>query len=142
MTPEPAEALRAARQTLAEVVLPAVTDDFAREQARAALRVLSLLEATIERSYPLEVEEHDDVARFLASFSAGAGRGSALAERAAKLAAEAMERRPLPTYRELRDCTTKMKALVGEIAAAGMGGAALRGLAARQVERERIWSKP
>jgi hypothetical protein len=35
-----------------------------------------------------------------------------------------------------------MKALVGEIAAAGLGGAALRGLAARQVERERIWTSP
>ena len=140
MTPEPTEALRAARQTIADVVLPAVADEFAREQAHAALRILSLLEATIERSYPLEVEEHDDVARFLGSFAASGGRGSELGTRAAALAAEATERRPLPTFRELREASKRMKALVGEIAAAGLGGAALRGLAARQVERERMWT--
>ncbi len=142
MTPEPAEALRAARRTLADVVLPAITDDFAREQAQAALRLLAMLEGTIERIYPLEVEEHDDVARFLASFSAGAGRDTELGARAATLAEEATARRALPTYRELRTHGAHMRALVAEIAAAGLGGEALRGLAARQVERDRIWSKP
>ena len=140
MTPEPAEALRAARQTLADVVMPAVTDAFAREQGAAALRILALLESTIERSYPLEIEEHDDVARFLSSFAVATGRGTDLGARAATLADEAAALRPLPSFRELREGTVKMKALVGEIAAAGLGGETLRGLAARQVERERIWT--
>jgi hypothetical protein len=65
MTPEPRDLLRGARATLAQVVLPALSDPFAIEQAKTVLRVLVHLDAVIDDAHALEWEEARDLAELL-----------------------------------------------------------------------------
>jgi hypothetical protein len=129
VTPEPRDLLRAARATLAEVVLPALTDAFAVEQAGVVLRVLVHLEAVIDDAYALEWEEARDLAELLAQ-PAPTPAGA-----------------PPPSYRALRDANVARKReLVERIRAASAAGtelgAPLAEYVRRQTERERRWSRP
>ncbi len=69
MTPEPTDLLRGARRTLEDIVLPALIDRFAIEQAKTVLRVLAHLEAVVDDAYPLESAEARDLEAFLATAS-------------------------------------------------------------------------
>ncbi|MGH2901962.1 MAG: hypothetical protein ACRDMZ_25025, partial [Solirubrobacteraceae bacterium] len=96
MTPEPRDLLRGARATLAEVVLPALSDPFAIEQAKTVLRVLVHLDAVIDDAYALEWEEARDLAALLG-------------ERAS-----ADESAPPESYRGLRNANVERKRRVAE----------------------------
>jgi hypothetical protein len=129
MTPEPTYLLRGARRTLEDVVLPAIDDPFAIEQAKTIARVLMHLEAVIDVAYPLEAAEADDLCRFLGE------AGAPPAE--------------LPSYRELRDGNVarkrRLSGVVRELASGTDGAdrrAALDELLRRQLERERRWTRP
>jgi hypothetical protein len=125
MTPEPSDLLRGARRTLEDVVLPALTDAFAIEQAKTVLRVLTHLEAVIDEAYPLEAAEAADLCAFLGDSNPG-----------------------LAAYRELRDGNVKRKArlsaVVHELAHAPNDERrhALDALLGRQLDRERRWTRP
>jgi len=126
MTPEPTDLLRGARRTLEDVVLPALSDAFAIEQAKTVLRVLAHLEAVVDEAYPLEAAEAADLCAFLGDTTPGT-----------------------PSYRELRDGNVNRKrrlaAVVRELAQAPTTDerrAALEALLCRQVERERRWTRP
>jgi len=130
VTPEPTDLLRGARRTLADVVLPALTDPFAIEQLKTVLRVIDHLEAVIDDAYPLEAAEAEDLRRFLA--------GETLTPQGS-----------LPSFRELRDANVRSKRLVSEaIRTMRRGSAAtstqtdLEGLVRRQLDRERRWTSP
>jgi hypothetical protein len=125
MTPEPTDLLRGARRTLEDVVLPALTDPFAIEQAKTVLRVLTHLEAVVDEAYPLEAAEAADLCGFLGEGEPGRA-----------------------SYRELRDGNVKRKArlsaVVRELALAPNDEKrlALDALLGRQLERERRWTRP
>ena len=130
MTPEPTDLLRGARRTLADVVLPALTDAFAIEQLKTVLRVIDHLEAVIDDAYPLEAAEAEDLRRFLA--------GETLAPHDS-----------LPSFRELRDANVGRKRLVSEViramrrdSAVTSTQTALEHLVRRQLDRERRWTSP
>lgn len=133
MTPEPTDLLRGARRTLEDVVLPALSDPFAIEQAKVVLRVLTHLEAVIDEAYPIEAAEAEDLRRFLGE----------PADRATL---------DLPSYRSLRDANVRRKeqltGLIRSLARAPRDAAAtalrtaLDDLVARQLERERRWTNP
>lgn len=123
MTPEPRDLLRGARATLAEVVLPALSDPFAIEQARTVLRVLVHLEAVVDDAYTLEWQEACDL--------------SALLEEQTPATAEP------ETYRELRDANVARKRRVVELIRGGdAGNPAVAAYVQRQSERERRWTSP
>jgi hypothetical protein len=127
MTPEPRDLLRGARATLAEVVLPALADPFAIEQAKTVLRVLVHLDAVIDDAYALEWEEARDLAALLGE--------AALASSSA----------PPASYRDLRDANVERKRRVAErirAAADASPDAALAEYIARQSQRERRWTSP
>jgi len=136
VTPEPTDLLRGARRTLEEIVLPALSDPFAIEQAKTVLRVLAHLEAVVDDAYPLEWAEARDLEAFLAAASGG-------------LRTPAPEPALLPSYRELRDDNVRSKERV-----AGLVRGALRdrkdpalldafeALVRGQLERERRWTNP
>jgi hypothetical protein len=154
MTPEPADLLRGARRTLAEVVLPALRDRFATEQLKTVLGLLAHLEAVVDEAYPLESAEAEDLRRFLGA--AARSDDPALAPLRGALAAEAAEPAAedgLPSYRALREKNVRCKALVtGVIRALGLPAGfpterraieeALDGLVRRQLARERRWTRP
>jgi hypothetical protein len=132
MTPEPTDLIRGARRTLEDVVLPAIADPFAIEQAKTVVRVLVHLEAVIDEAYPLEAAEADDLRRFL-----GDPSGSASS---------------LEPYRELRDGNVERKArlsaILRELMQAAPSAATearrrdLDELLRRQLARERRWTRP
>jgi hypothetical protein len=127
MTPEPRDLLRGARATLAEVVLPALSDPFAIEQARTVLRVLVHLDAVIDDAYALEWEEARDLADLLGEPSSPSSAPA--------------------SYRALRDANVERKRRVVErIRAAASTGAApdakLAEYVHRQSQRERRWTSP
>jgi hypothetical protein len=132
MTPEPTDLLRGARRTLEDVVLPAIADSFAIEQAKTVVRVLVHLEAVIDEAYPLEAAEAHDLRRFLGDPSAWASA--------------------LEPYRELRDGNVERKArlsaIVRDLMRAAPGAATearrreLDALLRRQLARERRWTRP
>ena len=133
MTPEPTDLLRGARRTIEDVVLPALHDPFAIEQAKTVLRVLVQLEAVIDEAYPLEAAEAEDLHRFLG---------------------EPDEALPaaLPSYRELRERNVLRKRQVSDVIRALSQSpkdpqaqarrAALDDLVRRQLDRERRWTRP
>jgi len=128
MTPEPRDLLRGARATLAEVVLPALSDPFAIEQAKTVVRVLVHLDAVIDDAYALEWEEARDLA--------------ALLDEPASTLANAPA-----SYRALRDANVERKRRVAErIRAASAAGAApdaaLADYVRRQSQRDRRWTSP
>jgi len=125
MTPEPNDLLRGARRTLEDVVLPALTDAFAIEQAKTVLRVLAHLEAVIDEAFPLEAAEAADLCSFLGDANPGQA-----------------------SYRELRDGNVKRKARLSAVVRALAQAPnderrrALDALLGRQLERERRWTRP
>lgn len=122
MTPEPRDLLRGARATLEEVVLPALTDGFAIEQARTVLRVLVHLDAVIDDAYALESEEARDLAALLGEPVAGDAP---------------------PSYRALREANVARKRRVVErIRAAAQDDPGIAAYVRRQTERERRWTSP
>jgi len=143
MTPEPKDFLRGARKTLADVVLPALTDPFAIEQLKTVLRILDHLEAVIDEAYPLEAAEARDLGRFLAAVAASSDPAlSSLVEADATAAGD-------PSFRELRDGNVRRKRMIGEVVRALRRGranatieTALDELARNQLERERRWTSP
>jgi hypothetical protein len=157
VTPEPTDLLRGARRTLADVVLPALTDPFAIEQLKTVLRVIDHLEAVIDEAYPLEAAEAEDLRGFLAAVAQSSDptlstlRDASLAGSTATIS----EPRPtgahasLPSFRELRDANVRRKRLVSEVIRAMRRGSAatstqtdLEGLVRRQLDRERRWTNP
>ncbi len=129
MTPEPRDLLRGARATLSEVVLPALSDPFAIEQARTVLRVLVHLDAVIDDAYALEWDEARDLATLLGDADA-------------TLSGDAP-----PSYRVLREANVARKqrvvARIREAAAADAApDEALLAYVERQTERERRWTRP
>jgi hypothetical protein len=132
MTPEPTDLIRGARRTLEDVVLPALVDPFAIEQAKTVVRVLVHLEAVIDEAYPLEAAEAEDLRRFLGDPSEP-------------------PRKP-GSYRELRDGNVlrkaRLSAVVRELVHAAAGPATearrrdLEELCRRQLDRERRWTRP
>jgi hypothetical protein len=132
VTPEPTDLIRGARRTLEDVVLPALADPFAIEQAKTVGRVLVHLEAVIDEAYPLEAGEAEDLRQFLGDPSG----------------CEA----PLEPYRELRDGNVERKArlsaIVRELTRAAPSAATearrreLDALLGRQLARERRWTRP
>lgn len=153
MTPEPTDLLRGARRTLADLVLPALTDPFAIEQLRTVLGLLAHLEAVIDEAYPLEAAEAEDLRRFLAE--AARSDDAALSPLRASVAEEASEPLAaggLPSYRALREGNVQRKRRVTEIIRA-LGReargparkrpieAALDELVRRQLGRERLWTR-
>jgi hypothetical protein len=132
MTPEPTDLVRGARRTIEDVVLPALDDPFAIEQAKTVVRVLVHLEAVIDEAYPLEAAEAEDLRQFLGD--AGERIGT------------------LPSYRDLRDGNVKRKASLSAVvrdlmrapndAAADARRRALDDLMRRQLARERRWTRP
>jgi len=150
VTPEPTDLLRGARRTLADVVLPALTDPFAIEQLKTVLRVIDHLEAVIDDAYPLEAAEAEDLREFLAKVAHSSDptlstvRGSAMSA-----ATTVASQGSLPSFRELRDANVRCKRLVSEVIRAMRRGSAasstqtdLEGLVRRQLERERRWTSP
>lgn len=136
MTPEPADLLRGARRTLEDIVLPALADRFAIEQAKTVLRVLAHLEAVVDEAYPLEWAEARDLEAFLAAASGDVARTAA-------------QPTDLPSYRELRDQNVRRKERVAEFVRGKLrerNGTMLQnafeGLVRGQLERERRWSQP
>jgi hypothetical protein len=136
VTPEPTDLLRGARRTLEEIVLPALSDPFAIEQAKTVLRVLAHLEAVVDEAYPLEWAEAHDLEAFL-----GVARGDPKRP--------APEPAPLPSFRELRDDNVRRKERVAD----SVGGPlrernntalldAFERLVRSQLERERRWTNP
>jgi hypothetical protein len=153
MTPEPADLLRGARRTLAEVVLPALRDPFAAEQLKTVLGLIAHLEAVVDDAYPLEAAEGEDLRRFLGE--AARSVDPALSPLRGVLAAEAAEppaASDLPSYRALREGNVRRKALVTDVIRALRGHAGfaenraveegLDGLGRRQLARERRWTRP
>ena len=132
MTPEPTDLVRGARRTLEDVVLPALADPFAIEQAKTVVRVLVHLEAVIDEAYPLEAAEAEDLRRFLGEVGEVGGT--------------------LASYRELREGNVRRKArvsaVVRELAGTAAGAASdarrreLDELCRRQLARERRWTRP
>jgi hypothetical protein len=132
VTPEPTDLIRGARRTLEDVVLPALADPFAIEQAKTVVRVLVHLEAVVDEAYPLEAAEAEDLGRFLGEPIEAAGA--------------------LASYRTLRDGNVRRKArlaaVVRELMRAAASPAAevrrreLDELCRRQLERERRWTRP
>ena len=150
MTPEPTDLLRGARRTLADVVLPALTDPFAIEQLKTVLRVIDHLEAVIDDAYPLEAAEAEDLREFLAKVAHSSDptlstvRGSAMSA-----ATTVASQGSLPSFRELRDANVRCKRLVSEVIRAMRRGSAasstqtdLESLVRRQLDRERRWTSP
>ena len=136
MTPEPTDLLRGARRTLEEIVLPALTDPFAIEQAKTVLRVLAHLEAVVDDAYPLEWAEARDLEAFLAVANGYAKEPES-------------QTTPMPSYRELRDDNARKKERVAELVRGPLrsrGNDALLGafeaLVRGQLERERRWTSP
>jgi hypothetical protein len=128
--------LRGARRTLEEIVLPALADPFAIEQAKTVLRVLAHLEAVVDDAYPLEWAEARDLEVFLA-----VARGNAKEPES--------ETTPLPSYRELRDDNVRRKVRVAELVRGPLRDRnnsllldAFEGLVRAQLERERRWTSP
>jgi hypothetical protein len=128
--------VRGARRTLEEIVLPALADQFAIEQAKTVLRVLAHLEAVVDEAYPLEWAEARDLEAFLAVASGQA--------RAAE-----SEQASLPSYRELRDGNVRRKDRVADVVRGALrerkDAALLRAFEALvrgQLERERRWTNP
>jgi hypothetical protein len=121
--------LRGARATLAEVILPALSDPFAIEQAKTVIRVLLHLDAVIDDAFTLEWEEARDLAALVGEIPpelAGAQPAS---------------------YRALREANVARKQRVAERiradAAAGHApDAALLEYVDRQTDRERRWTSP
>jgi hypothetical protein len=129
VTPEPRDLLRGARATLAEVILPALSDPFAIEQAKTVVRVLLHLDAVIDDAFALEWEEARDLAALL---------GEASPE---------LEGAQPAGYRALREANIERKRRVAERihadAAAGHAPAAnLLEYIDRQTERDRRWTSP
>ncbi len=136
MTPEPCDLLRGARRTLEEIVLPALADRFAIEQAKTVLRVLAHLEAVVDDAYPLEWAEARDLEAFLAIAHGDPAN-------------KAPEPAALPSYRELRDDNVRRKERVAELVRGPLRerkSTALQGafeaLVRGQLERERRWTNP
>jgi hypothetical protein len=136
VTPEPTDLLRGARRTLEEIVLPALSDRFAIEQAKTVLRVLAHLEAVVDDAYPLEWAEARDLEAFLAATSGNP-------------AGPAPETTPLPSYRELRDDNVRRKERVAELVRGPLRERentapldAFEALVRSQLERERRWTNP
>jgi hypothetical protein len=136
VTPEPTDLLRGARRTLEEIVLPALDDPFAIEQAKTVLRVLAHLEAVVDDAYPLEWAEARDLQAFLAAAS-----GEPMAA--------ASEPASLHSYRELRDGNVRRKERVADVVRGslrqGNDAKLLRTfdtLVRGQLERERRWTSP
>lgn len=136
MTPEPTDLLRGARRTLEEIVLPALTDRFAIEQAKTVLRVLTHLEAVVDDAYPLEWAEARDLEAFL---SAASGRPTTAVSEPASL----------PSYRALRDDNVRSKERVAELVRGRLRErkdtallGAFEALVRDQLERERRWTSP
>lgn len=128
MTPEPRDLLRGARATLAEIVLPALSDPFAIEQAKTVLRVLVHLDAVVDDAYALEWEEARDLAELLGEPASGPASVPA-------------------SYRELRDANVGRKRRVAEriretSAAGSPPDAALADYVRRQSQRDRRWTSP
>ena len=136
MTPEPTDLLRGARRTLEEIVLPALSDPFAIEQAKTVLRVLAHLEAVVDDAYPLEWAEARDLEAFLAAAS---GDATTAASQPASL----------PSYRELRDDNVRRKERVADLVRGSLRQSndakllrAFDALVRDQLERERRWTNP
>ena len=136
MTPEPTDLLRGARRTLEEIVLPALSDPFAIEQAKTVLRVLAHLEAVVDEAYPLEWEEARDLEAFL-DVAHGDAKGAE------------SETTSLPSYRELRDDNVRRKERVAELVRGPLRERrntalldAFEALVRGQLERERRWTSP
>jgi hypothetical protein len=136
MTPEPTDLLRGARRTLEEIVLPALADRFAIEQAKIVLRVLAHLEAVVDDAYPLEWAEARDLETFLAAASGDP-------------AGPSLETAPLPSFRELRDDNVRRKERVAELVRSALRErndrkllGAFEALVRAQLERERRWTSP
>jgi hypothetical protein len=145
VTPEPKDLLRGASRTLADVVLPALSDPFAIEQVKTVLRVLAHLEAVVDEAYPLEAAEAADLQRFLREVARSTDRALASLGSDDPLPAPT----PLPPYRELRDANVRRKRNVTEVIRALARGAsdpkiqaALDDLTRRQLGRERRWTNP
>lgn len=124
MTPESTDYIRGARRTLEQIVLPALEDAFAIEQARTILRILEHLEGVVDDAYPMEWEEARDLAALL---------GEAMPE---------VVEGGLPPFRELRADNVRRKAAVADLIRGGESGEALTGLLRRQVDRDRRWTNP
>ncbi|MET0154057.1 MAG: hypothetical protein ABW298_15805 [Candidatus Binatia bacterium] len=136
MTPEPCDLLRGARRTLEEIVLPALADRFAIEQAKTVLRVLAHLEAVVDDAYPLEWAEARDLEAFLAAANGNADRS-------------APEPTALPSYRQLRDDNVRSKERVADLVRGPLRARndpalleAFEALVRDQLERERRWTSP
>src|SRR2546423_218704 len=97
MTPEPTDLLRGARRTLADVVLPALTDPFAIEQLKTVLRVIDHLEAVIDDAYPLEAAEAEDLRVFLAGIASSSDPTLATVREAIMAGSTATTSEPRPT---------------------------------------------
>jgi hypothetical protein len=145
MTPEPTDLLRGARRTIEEIVLPALSDPFAIEQANGVLRVLLHLESVIDDGYVLEWEEARDFGRFL-EIAAGLVGVDDEELRAAAVSAPSGE--APPSYRELRDANVRRKALVTGLVRGPLRGASdaaresFDELVRGQLARERRWTSP
>lgn len=150
MTPEPTDLLRGARRTLADVVLPALTDPFAIEQLKTVLRVIDHLEAVIDDAYPLEAAEAEDLRVFLAGVASSSDPTLATLRETAMNTGETLApQASLPSFRELRDANVRRKRVVSEVIRAMRRGSAatstqtdLEGLVRRQLDRERRWTNP
>jgi len=143
MTPEPKDFLRGARRTLADVVLPALSDPFAIEQLKTVLRVLEHLEAVVDDAYPLEAAEAEDLDRFLSAVATSGARTLS------PLAADKPSAMPGASYAELREANVARKRIVAEVIRALHGGAESRTIAGaldrllqKQLEREQRWTSP
>jgi hypothetical protein len=136
VTPEPCDLLRGARRTLEEIVLPALADRFAIEQAKTVLRVLAHLEAVVDDAYPLEWAEARDLEAFLALADGDPN-------------AAAPEPTALPSYRQLRDDNVRSKERVADLVRGPLRERnhpalleAFEALVRAQLERERRWTSP
>ena len=155
MTPEPTDLLRGARRTLTDVILPALSDPFAIEQAKTVLRVLVHLEAVIDEAYPLEWEEARDLGRFLeaaAPLLAAVGDDAGAQDVRQASATTPVGETPL-SYRALRDANVARKELVATLIRGPLRerrdddlarsvAAQLDDLVRSQVEREKRWTSP
>jgi hypothetical protein len=154
MTPEAKDLLRTARTTLADVVLPALDDPFALEQARTVLRVLTHLEATVDEAYPLERRTADDLGDFLAEAASSLAGDPALADLRGEIDREtSSDLGELAALEELRAASSRRKRLVTALIRgplrerrgtewAGHLWESLRELVRRQLARERRWMSP
>jgi hypothetical protein len=113
MKPTPEHLVRSVRQTLTDVIIPTIGDDWARYEAKAAEKLLLHLELRLRHEHRLLIEDSRqlrDLFRSVIDVVDAEGLESAAGEMRTRLDSPALADGNVPTVDELRDENTRHRA--------------------------------